>query len=67
MNNITRADAENQRISPIISLQYLHKDKAVQERQQKPKIIHNGGYNYGKIQTLDGMFRKRNNRLQFSS
>ena len=33
-------------VSADISLQYLHEDKAVQERQQAEKSIHNGGKYY---------------------
>ena len=32
------------RVSAHISLQYPHEGKAVQERQQVEKSIHNGGY-----------------------
>ena len=39
-------------VSADISLQYLHEDKAVQERQQAEKSIYNGGFNYVKNQRL---------------
>ena len=42
----TSADAEKSAYQHNISLQYLHEDKAVQERQQAEKSIHNGGKYY---------------------
>ena len=42
-------------VSADISLQYLHEDKAVQERQQAEKSIHiNGGINNEQIRKSKG-------------